>query len=151
MTQAARPIVCRGVRGAIVVDANERDEILRRTRQVLALMIRANGVDPRDVASAWFTTTPDLTAEFPAIAARQLGWGSVPILCGHEMLVPGALQRVVRILVHWNTTREQADIQHVYVRGAEALRPDRLTLPPVDWDDLERWIVQAAAGYGFRV
>ena len=95
-----------------------------------------------DVASAVFTTSPDLDAEFPAFAARQLGWLEVPLLCGNEMAVPGALPHCVRILIHWNTDRTQDEIEHVYIRDAVKLRPDLSNLPPVDWDELESWISQ---------
>jgi chorismate mutase len=131
---------CRGVRGATTVATNTRDEILAATRQLVALMVRRNGIDPRDVASAIFTTSPDLDAEFPALAARQLGWLEVPLLCGHEMAIPGSLPRCIRVLVHWNTELAQDAIQHVYIRDAEKLRPDLCKLPPVNWDELEEWI-----------
>lgn len=132
--------VCRGVRGATTVEANTRDEILTATRQLIALMVRRNGIQRADVASAIFTTTPDLDAEFPALAARQLGWLDVPLLCGHEMSIPGSLPRCIRVLVHWNTDKSQAEVQHIYVRDAEKLRPDLCKLPPVNWDELETWI-----------
>jgi chorismate mutase len=131
---------CRGVRGATTVDRNDREEILTATRQLVALMVRRNDIDVRDVASAIFTTTPDLDAEFPALAARQLGWLDVPLLCGHEIAVPGGLQKCIRVLVHWNTDRPQSEIHHVYVRDAVRLRPDLCKLPPVNWDELEAWI-----------
>ncbi len=131
---------CRGVRGAITVDANTPEAILEGTRLLLAMMIRQNGIEERDVASVIFTTTPDLTAEFPALAARQLGWMQAALLCGHEMTVPGAIGRCVRILIHWNTDKPADRIVHVYLRDAERLRPDLSSLPPVDWDELERWI-----------
>lgn len=131
---------CRGVRGATTVEADTRDEILRATRQLLALMIRQNEIDPRDVASAIFTTTKDLNAEFPALAARQLGWQHVALLCLHELDVPESLPLCIRILLHWNTNKTQDEIVHVYVRGATRLRPDHNQLPPVDWDALEAWI-----------
>ncbi len=140
----------RGVRGATTVEHNDREEILEATRQMLALMIRLNGIDPADVASAMFTTTTDLNAEFPALAARQLGWLDVPLLCGHEMSVPGALARCIRVLVHWNTSRTQAEISHVYLRAAASLRPDLSKLPPVDWDELERWINDQLAAHRGR-
>jgi chorismate mutase len=110
------------------------------TRQLLALLVRRNGIDRKDVASAIFSTTPDLDAEFPALAARQLGWLDVPLLCGHEIAVPGSLPRCIRVLVHWNTDIAQADIQHIYIRDAVKLRPDLSKLPPVNWDELEAWI-----------
>jgi chorismate mutase len=131
---------CRGVRGATTVDTNSREEILTATRQLVALMVRRNGIQSGDVASAIFTTTPDLDAEFPALAARQLGWLEVPLLCGHEMAIPGSLPRCIRVLVHWNTDLAQDEIQHVYVREAVKLRPDLCKLPPVNWDELEAWI-----------
>jgi chorismate mutase len=131
---------CRGVRGATTVEANEREEILTATRQLLALLIRRNEIDPADIASATFTTTPDIDAEFPALAARQLGWLDVPLLCGHEMMVPGSLPLCIRVLIHWNTPQSQAEIQHVYVREAKRLRPDLAKLPPVDLEELEAWI-----------
>ena len=131
---------CRGIRGATTVTRDDREEILAATRQLLALMIRRNGVERHDVASAIFTTTPDLRAEFPALAARQLGWLDVPLLCGHEIAVPGTLGHCIRVLVHWNTDRTQHEIHHIYVRDAVKLRPDLSALPPVNWEELEAWI-----------
>lgn len=137
--------MCRGVRGATTVPANDRQEILHATRQMLALLIRQNGIQKEDVASAQFTTTPDLTAEFPAFAARQLGWLDVPLLCGHEIMVPGSLGHCIRVLIHWNTDRTQQEITHVYLNEAKRLRPDLSKLPPVDWEELEGWIQQQLA------
>jgi chorismate mutase len=131
---------CRGVRGATTIAANTRDEILKGTRQLLALMIRANGIEPQDVASVLFSTTTDIDAEFPALAARQLGWLDVPLLCSHEMAVPGSLPMCIRVMIHWNTSKPQDEIEHIYVRDAKRLRPDLSKLPPVDWDELEKWI-----------
>jgi chorismate mutase len=133
-------MVCRGVRGATTCDRNEREDILTATRQLLALMVRRNGIDKQDVASAIFTTTPDLDAEFPALAARQLGWLDVPLLCGHELGVPGSLPRCIRVLAHWNTDCKQSEIEHIYIRDAVRLRPDLCHLPPVNWEELEAWI-----------
>lgn len=138
-------MLCRGVRGATTVEHNSREEMLKATRQLLALMIRQNGIAPEEVASAIFTTTSDLNAEFPALAARQLGWLDVPLLCTHEITVPGSLPRCIRILLHWNTDKPQHEIHHVYVRGATCLRPDLSHLPPVDWDELESWIAEELA------
>lgn len=131
---------CRGVRGAITVQDNTREEILKGARQLLALMIRQNGIEPADVASAVFSCTHDLNAEFPALAARQLGWLDVPLLCTNEVDVPGALEKCVRILINWNTSKSQHEITHVYVKDAKRLRPDLSKLPPVDWNELEEWI-----------
>jgi chorismate mutase len=139
---------CRGIRGATTVAENSREEILAATRQLLALMVRRNGIDRKDVASAIFSTTPDLNAEFPALAARQLGWLDVPLLCCHEISVPGSLGNCIRVLVHWNTDRPQADIQHIYIRDAVKLRPDLSKLPPVNWDDLEAWITEQMREHG---
>jgi len=133
---------CRGVRGATTVSSNDRDEILSATRELLALMIRRNGMEAADVASVMFTTTTDLDAEFPALAARQLGWLEVPLICGNEMVVQGGLAHCIRVLIHWNTDTPQDAIRHIYVRGAEVLRPDMQQLPDVDWEELERWIAR---------
>jgi len=133
---------CRGVRGATTADSNSQEDILKATRELLALMIRRNGIEPEDVASAIFTTTSDLDAEFPALAARQLGWFDVALMCLHELDVPGALQRCIRILLHWNTDKPAAEIVHVYIKGAANLRPDRSKIPPIDWEELEKWIAQ---------
>lgn len=133
-------LTCRGVRGATTVDSDDREEILRATRELLALMVRRNGIASTDVASATFTVTADLKSEFPALAARQLGWLDVPMLCGYEIAVPGSLPRCIRILLLWNTDKSQADIEHIYVRAAVRLRPDLSSLPPVDWDELNAWI-----------
>ena len=131
---------CRGVRGATTADENTSEAILRASRELLALMIRQNGIEPEDVASAIFTTTVDLDAEFPALAARQLGWMNVALMCGHEVSVPGSLQRCVRVLLHWNTEKPADAIHHVYIKDASRLRPDLSDLPPVDWQELEGWI-----------
>jgi chorismate mutase len=139
---------CRGVRGATTVEANTREEILTGTRQLLALMIRLNGIEGEDVASAVFSLTRDLDAEFPALAARQLGWLDVPLLCTYEVDVPGSLRHCVRVLLHWNTDQPQQDIRHVYIKEAVKLRPDLSKLPPVDFGELERWIAEQMAQYG---
>lgn len=114
----------RGIRGAITVERDDAAEILEATGELLQKMIALNDIDPAEVASATFTTTPDLTAEFPALAARQLGWLAVPLLCGHEMAVPGALPRCIRVLIHLNTERPQSAMQHAYLREAVSLRRD---------------------------
>lgn len=135
-------MACRGLRGATTVDSNDREEILEATRQLLALVVHRNGVRTEDIASAQFTVTKDLDAEFPALAARQLGWADVPLLCGYEISVPGSLERCIRVLLHWNTDRPQSEVVHVYERGAERLRPDLTDLPPVDHGSLQAWIVE---------
>jgi chorismate mutase len=131
---------CRGVRGATTAESNSPEEILKATRELLALMIRQNDIRPEDVASAIFSTTTDLDAEFPALAARQLGWIDVALMCVNELDVPGSLRHCIRVLLHWNTDKPAEAIVHVYVKDAAGLRPDRSNLPPVDWEDLEQWI-----------
>ena len=131
---------CRGVRGATSADSNTSEDILKATRELLALMVRRNGIRPEDVASVIFSTTVDLDAEFPALAARQLGWFDAALFCCQELDVPGSLRRCVRILLHWNTDKPAEEIVHVYIKEAAGLRLDRSQLPPVDWNDLEQWI-----------
>ena len=118
---------CRGIRGAITVESNSREAILAAARELLGEMIRCNEIKAEDVASANFTTTQDLNAEFPAVAARELGWTNVALLCGHEMNVPGSLPMCLRILCLVNTDRTQDEICHVYLRDATALQPDLAT------------------------
>lgn len=114
-------MLVRGVRGATTVEANSVEAILEATRELLAAMLKANEIDVEYLASALFTTTPDLNAEFPALAARDLG---VALMCAHEMNKPGALPMCLRILLHVNTEKSAGDIKHVYLRGAKQLRPD---------------------------
>ena len=117
-------MLTRGVRGATTVKANTREAILEATAELLQAMAEANGIDSEDVASAFFTSSPDLNAEFPALAARQMGWTDVALLCGHEMQVPGSLSMCLRILLHVNTEKKASEIVHVYLHGARVLRPD---------------------------
>ena len=118
-------MLCRGIRGATTVESNSREAIVAATRELLAEMIARNEVRREDVASAYFTTTTDLDAEFPAVAARNgFGWTNVALMCGHEMDVPGSLRMCLRILLHVNTDLSQDEICHVYLRGAAVLRPD---------------------------
>ena len=132
--------VCRGVRGATTADSNSSEDILQASRQLLALMIRQNEIEPEDVASALFTVTRDLDAEFPALAARQLGWMNTALMCCYEVSVPNSLSLCIRILIHWNTKKAADQITHVYIKDAARLRPDLCKLPPVDWTELEQWI-----------
>ena len=113
---------CRGIRGATTVEHNEREEILAATGELLELMIRQNSLQSEDVASVIFTVTEDLDAEFPALAARRLGWTEVALICAREIPVPNSLGKCIRILLHVNTTRTASEIQHVYIRGAINLR-----------------------------
>lgn len=115
----------RGIRGATTVTADEPDLILQATRELLEEILTENEhMKPEDVGSAIFTVTDDLASTFPAQAARQMGWGLVPMLCAREIPVPGSLPRVIRVLVHWNTDLPQDKITHVYLRDAVKLRPD---------------------------
>lgn len=127
---------------------DEVQAILAGTRELLAFMIRLNEISCEDVASAIFTTTEDLTSTFPATAARQLGWMNVPLLCGHEIPVPNALPRCVRILLHWNTAKSQDAIHHVYLGEAVTLRPDKSELPFVDLDRLHDWVDEQMRNQG---
>ena len=125
MTDPVRPVRVRGIRGATTVERNTREAILDATIELLQMLIETNDIQTDDVASAVFTTTPDLNAEFPAVAARQrFGWTQVALSCGHEMAVPGSLPMCLRILLHVNTERRQDEVVHVYARGARVLRPD---------------------------
>jgi chorismate mutase len=114
----------RGVRGAIQVDRDDRGSILDGADELVRTVIERNGLVPDDLISIIFTATPDLTADFPAYAARKLGLTDVPLLCATEMSVPGAMPRVLRLLAHVETDRQRADLRHVYLRGAAALRTD---------------------------
>lgn len=117
-------MLTRGVRGATTVEANTPEAILDAARELLAAMLKVNEIDVEHVASAFFTTTPDVNAEFPALAAREMGWTDVALLCGHEMNKPGSLPMCLRILLHVNTEKPAREIKHVYLRGARVLRPD---------------------------
>ncbi|MHB0875086.1 MAG: chorismate mutase [Anaerolineae bacterium] len=114
----------RGVRGATTSEENTEAQILACTRELLDRMVTLNGIEPPDIGSVVFTVTPDLTATFPAKAARDLGWVHVPLMCAQEIPVPGSLQRCVRVMLLWNTDRSQDEVAHVYLRGAVSLRPD---------------------------
>jgi len=117
-------VTVRAIRGAIQVDANEQEAILGGTTELVTEVMTRNGLVTDDVISVVFTATPDLTAEFPALAARKIGFQDVPLLCASEIDVPGALPRVVRLLMHVETGRPRAALQHVYLRGAAGLRLD---------------------------
>jgi chorismate mutase len=118
----------RGVRGATTVEVDDPEGIVEATGEMLTALIEANGIDPEQVAGAWFTTSPDLHSEFPAVAARRLGWVDVPLICGQEMDVPYAntrsIPRCVRVLILVNTERSQREVHHVYLRGARAIKEE---------------------------
>ncbi|MBK8480689.1 MAG: chorismate mutase [Proteobacteria bacterium] len=119
-------LACRGVRGATCVAENTTAAITVATRELLRAMLEANAIATEDIASIFFAATPDLYAAHPATAARELGLGDTALLCMTEIAVPGAPARCIRILLHWNTTRAQAAIEHIYLGAAAALRPERL-------------------------
>lgn len=116
----------RGIRGATTAETDSENAIVGATIELLAEIVRTNGLKSDDIAAAWFTTTSDLTAEFPAAAARQMGWGDVPLLCAHEMAVPRSnprsVPRCIRVLLLVNTDVPASAIRFVYLRGAEKLR-----------------------------
>ncbi len=115
----------RGVRGATVAAQDDPEVILSATRELLQAILAANPtLRPEDVASVFFTMTHDLTSVHPALAARQLGWGTVPLLCAQEIPVPGGMPRCIRVLLHWNTRLPQREVHHVYLGEAANLRPD---------------------------
>ena len=115
----------RGIRGATTVPVDIKEEVLSATQELLDAILRANpSLNADDIASAIFTTTADVTSAYPALAARQIGWDFVPMLCACEIPVPGSLPMCIRVLIHWNTEKEQKDIKHIYLRGAKTLRPD---------------------------
>jgi chorismate mutase len=115
----------RGIRGATTASANTRKAILDATCELLDMLVRANDLAQADVASIYFTMTPDLDAAFPATAARSLGWYDVALLDAQAPGVAHDVPRCIRVLIHWNTERVQEEIRHVYLRDARALRPDR--------------------------
>lgn len=114
----------RAVRGAIQVDGDTREQILDGSAELVTTVLERNALTGEDIISIVFTATPDLTAEFPAYAARLLGLTDVPLLCTTEIAVPGALPRTLRLLAHVETERPRAELRHVYLRGAAALRTD---------------------------
>jgi chorismate mutase len=116
---------CRGIRGATLVSANTRENILAATQELLQGMIEQNHLKKEQVACVFFTTTPDLDAEFPALAARQLGWRDVALLCSQEIDVPHSLPRCLRILILFNTEKRADEIIHLYIKGAEVLRQEQ--------------------------
>jgi chorismate mutase len=121
-------LAVRGIRGATTAEVDSAVEIVEATRELLVALIEANDIASEDVAGAWFTTTPDLRTEFPAVAARRLGWVEVPLICGHEMDVPSAnprsIQRCIRAMILLNTDKPQSAIRHVYLRGAQIIKQE---------------------------
>lgn len=117
-------LLVRGIRGAISVESNTSRELIDATKELLLTLVKDNDLNTEDIASLFFTVTPDLNADFPASAARELGWTLVPLLCAREIDVPNGPPRLVRVLVHANTIKSQQEIRHVYLKDAASLRPD---------------------------
>ncbi|GAA2520251.1 chorismate mutase [Rarobacter incanus] len=114
----------RAIRGATQLDIDERDHMAQRTKELVGAVLDANGLSTDDLISVIFTATPDLVADFPAAAARDMGMGSVPLMCAVEIAVPHALPRVVRLMMHANTDTARDQIRHIYLHGATVLRKD---------------------------
>ena len=117
-----RPV--RAVRGATQLEADTREQMLDRVAELVREVMASNGLEVEDFVSVWFTATDDLHAEFPAYAARGLGFDEVPLICARELDIAGAMPRVVRLLAHVETDLPRADITHVYLHGAAKLRRD---------------------------
>lgn len=124
-------MMMRGVRGAVTVEEDAAEVILEATQHLLERMIAANDIDEAQVASVLFTTTPDLTACYPAKAARLMGWQQVALMGFQEAAVPHGLPRCIRILIHWNTDKSNAELQHIFMGEAKLLRPDLTHTPKV--------------------
>ena len=115
-------LVCRGLRGATTALDNTREAVLEATRELLERLVEANDLKTDDLAATFFTTSPDLNAEFPAVAARQMGWEYVPLICGHEMNVPTGLPLCIRVMIMVNTEKRPEEMAHLYLRDAKNLR-----------------------------
>ncbi|MCX7843164.1 MAG: chorismate mutase [Clostridia bacterium] len=114
----------RAIRGAITVENNDAQEIISATKLLLEEIEKENKLVRDDIISALFTVTHDLNAAFPAVAARQIGWTSISLMCMNEINVPGSLEKCIRVMVQFNTDKQNTDLKHIYLRGAKILRPD---------------------------
>ena len=121
---------CWGIRGATTVEENSREAILGGTKELLRCIMEENEIDKSQVAAVWFTTTRDLNAEYPALAARQMGWMNVALLCAHEMIVPKSLSMCIRVLLLVNTEKHPQDLKYIYLKGAVGLRTQGLNTSP---------------------
>lgn len=115
-------MLCRGLRGATTAHDNTKEAVLEATTELLERLVAANDIKSNDLAATFFTTSPDLNAEFPAVAARQMGWNYVPLMCGHEMNVPTGLPLCIRVMLLVNTEKGPEEMAHVYLRDAKDLR-----------------------------
>lgn len=142
LDQRSRSLACRGVRGATTVSENSANAILQAAAELLQTIILRNEMEVDDIASIYFTTSHDLDATFPAIAARKLGFIHTALLCGQELPVPGSLPMCLRVLIHWNTTKLQKEIKNVYLHDAKTLRPDHElpTVRPKQIDPMEAMV-----------
>lgn len=131
---------CRGIRGATTCTENTREAILSATRELLMAIVKLNNIDVETVGSAFLTTTNDLNADYPAVAARQIGWHDVPLLCAHEMNVAHGLPMCIRVMIMWNTNKSQDEVIHVYLRDAVKLRPDRSLAMPELIEEIKKEI-----------
>ena len=118
------PVSVRAIRGAVQVEVDERDVVLAATRELVSEVVRLNELTLDDFISVIFTSTADLNSEFPAVAARELGMGDVPLMCARELEIEGSMPRVIRLMAHVETTLTRAQVRHVYLGGAQALRRD---------------------------
>jgi chorismate mutase len=117
-------MLVRGIRGAITVDRNAKEEVIKRTKELLMSLKKENGFKIEDIVSVFFSATPDLNAAFPARAAQELGWNRAPLFDMQEIEVPGSLPKCIRILIQINCSKSQQEIKHCYLRGAKILRKD---------------------------
>ena len=118
-------MIMRGIRGATTIEADVKENVLSATQELLEKIFASNpDLKTGDIASAIFTVTQDITSVFPALAARQIGWDQVPMMCAQEIPVPGSLPLCIRVLIHWNTNKTQKAIRNIYLREAKKLRPD---------------------------
>jgi chorismate mutase len=113
---------CCGIRGAITVESNTKESVVAASKELLQKMVKTNSVEVGDIAGVWFTTTLDLDAEFPAVAARDMGWNKTALICSHEMNVPGSLPGCLRVMMLVNTEKKPNEIVHIYLKGATMLR-----------------------------
>jgi chorismate mutase len=115
-------LVCRGIRGATTAEENTEQAIYAATREMLTRLIEANQIEEKDVAAAYFTMTPDLNAGFPAAAARQLGWNNTALMCASEIAVPDSLPKCIRVLILFNTEKQQREMVNIYLNGTDVLK-----------------------------
>ncbi len=117
-------MLIRGIRGATTITRDASSEVLAATSELLEKISESNGFEISDIASVFFSVTSDIKSDFPAVAARALGWDRVPMLCFQEIEVPGSLKLCIRVLIHINTEKSQEEIRHIYLKGARVLRQD---------------------------